>query len=298
MNINKVKWCGILSALLCVPAVAQTIVGFDASTTTGVITPLIYGANHRFGLAGSGDPMDDWNTYPTLISQIVNTKISMLRFPGGTMANTYHWANAIGPKAQRQMQVNGNISAPVPIDSTFRPDEFGNMLNQTGATGDLMVNFATESSKDAAHFVSYMTAQQGAGTVDGVDWAALRASNGQTAPYNFSYVEVGNEYDGTTEEYWLTGTPVTVNGPATCSSTPVKCLYIYGGSTSFTKQAAVAPSNWQASASVSNGTAGQSFYARYSPVVAASQTVYVNGTAWTPVTSLSSAAPTAQVLYF
>ena len=111
-------------------------------------------------------------------------------------------------------------------------------------------------------------------------------------------MEVGNEYDGTTEEYWLTGTPVTVNGPATCSSTPVKCLYIYGGSTSFTKQAAVAPSNWQASASVSNGTAGQSFYARYSPVVAASQTVYVNGTAWYWVMSLSSAAPTAQVYTF
>ena len=296
MNINKIKWCGILSALLCVPAVAQTTISFDANTTTGVINPLIYGANHRFGLAGSGgsDPTTGI-TYPTLISQIVNTKISMLRFPGGTMANTYHWANAIGPQARRQLQVNGNISNPVPIDSTFGPDEFGNMLNQTGATGNLMLNFATESSKDAAHFVAYMTATQGgAGLVDGVDWAALRASNGQTAPYNISYVEVGNEYNGTTEEYWLTGTPVTSTLNPTCSTYPIRCMYIYGGSTSFTSQPAVQPDDWRASASVSNGTAGQSFYAQYPPVALNSQTVYVNGTAWTPVTSLSSAAPTAQ----
>ncbi len=297
MNIANKKWCGLLSVVLCAPAFAQTAVGFDASTPTGVITPLLFGANHRYGLAGSGgsDPTTGI-TYPALVSQIVDAKISMLRFPGGTMANTYHWANAIGPQAQRQLQVNGNVSVPVPIDSTFGPDEYGNMLDQTGATGDLMLNFATESSKDAAHFVAYMTAPQGSGTVDGVDWAALRASNGHTAPYNVSYAEVGNEYYYTAQQYWITGTPVTIN--ASCSPNPLPCLYTYGGSTSFTSQAAVQLDNWQSSASNSTGAAGQSFYARYSPVVSGSQTVYVKGTAWTPVASLTTAGPSDHVYVF
>ncbi|MBR8302432.1 hypothetical protein KDW49_17130 [Burkholderia dolosa] len=297
MHVRRTTLAALVGLLGCVGASAQTVVTFNAAAQTGTVHRGVFGANHRYGVYGSGsaDPTTGI-TYPTLVSQIGDAGITMLRFPGGTMANTYHWYNAIGPQSQRKTQVNGNVNAAVPLDSTFGPDEFGNLLDRTGAVGNLMVNFATESAADAAHFVAYMTAPQGAGVVDGVDWAAMHAANGHVAPYNIAYVEVGNEMSLGNQTYWMTGTPVTIN--AACSSNKVPCLYAFGGTTSFTKQPVVAPDNWQSSASVSTGAPNQSFYVSYKPAVPGSQTIYVGSTAWTPVASLSSAGPTDQVYTF
>ncbi|MBC8733424.1 alpha-L-arabinofuranosidase C-terminal domain-containing protein [Paraburkholderia sp. UCT2] len=298
MKLRKLALCGCLTIATSAYAQTQPTISFDAGAASpGTVYPNLFGANHRYGVnaSGSADPATGI-TYATLVSQIQSVGITMLRFPGGTMANTYRWSNAIGPQAQRKNQVNGNQAYPIPLQSTFGPDEFGNLLDQTGATGNLLVNFATSTAADAAHFVAYMTAPQGAGIVDGVDWAAMRAANGHTAPYNITYVEVGNEMDIGGEYYWMGGTAVTVN--SSCSSSKVPCLYSYGGTTSFSNSQVVAPDSWQSSASLSTGAQNQTFYTMYPPVVPSSQTVFVAGTAWTAVASLSTAGPSDQVYAF
>jgi alpha-L-arabinofuranosidase len=75
----------------------------------------------------------------------------------------------------------------------------------------------------------------------------------------------------------------------------VTCLYIYGGSTSFTKQAVVGYADRRPGASISTGGPGQSFYVAYPPVVSSSTTVYVGGRVWKKVPSLSTAGPRSHV---
>jgi alpha-N-arabinofuranosidase len=298
MKIRKLALCGCLATATGAFAQTQPVISFDANAASpGTVYPNLFGANHRYGVnaSGSADPTTGL-TYSTLVSQIQDTGITMLRFPGGTMANTYRWSNAIGPQAQRKNQVNGSQAYPIPLQSTFGPDEFGNLLDQTGAVGNLVVNFATSTASDAAHFVAYMTAPQGSGVVDGVDWAALRATNGHPAPYDIKYVEVGNEMDVGGEYYWMGGTPVTID--SSCSSNKVPCLYSFGGATSFSNQQAVALDSWQSSAALSTGAQNQTFYTMYPPVVPNSQTIFVAGAAWTATASLSTAGPSDQVYSF
>jgi alpha-L-arabinofuranosidase len=42
-----------------------------------------------------------------------------------------------------------------PQSSTVGPDEFGRLLDQTGAVGTITVNFATGTAREAADFVAY-----------------------------------------------------------------------------------------------------------------------------------------------
>jgi alpha-N-arabinofuranosidase len=274
-------------------------VNFDASAKIGAVSPLLFGVNHRWASygVGSADPQTGI-TYPQVSKQIKDIGFSMIRYPAGTLANTFQWSKAIGPQAQRSPQVGGLLKIPGPEDSTFGPDEYGNLLDVTGATGDLMLNFATASAADAANFVAYMTLPQGGPPVNGVDWAARRAANGHPAPYKIAYAEIGNEYDPwfqsiVDENYWIKGEPVTIS--PSCTSSKIACLYAFGGSTRFTAQPVVAQADWRAPTSVSSGAANQLVYARYAPVLPGSETIYVAGVAWQRVTSLASAASTDSV---
>ena len=285
----------------------RTVVSFDTTAKVGTVSPLLFGVNHRWASDGVGstDPQTGI-TFPLVSNQIKDVGFSMIRYPGGTLANTFQWSRAIGPQAQRGQQVGGMpiASLALPENSTFGPDEFGNLLDVTGATGDLMLNVTTDSPADSANFVAYMTAPQGSPQVNGVDWAAKRAANGHPAPYKVAYAELGNEYDpsfsgvfgGQTidEDYWIDGTPVTFNNPA-CAANKVECLYAFGGSTRFTSQPVVAQADWRPATSVSNGASGQVVYARYAPVLQASETVYVNGMAWQSVPSITTTAGAGNV---
>ncbi|KVE36320.1 alpha-L-arabinofuranosidase C-terminal domain-containing protein [Burkholderia sp. TSV86] len=285
-----------------VTSTGKPVVSFDTTARIGTVNPLLFGINHRWLSNGVGttDPQTGI-TYPQVSDQIKDIGFTMIRYPAGTLANTFQWERAIGPQAQRGGQVGGIpvASLALPRDSTFGPDEYGNLLDVTGATGDLMLNVATAGPADSANFIAYMTAPQGSAPVNGVDWAAKRAANGHPAPYKIAYAELGNEYDPSVDlpyqgvivnqTYWINGEPVSFNKPA-CAANKRECLYAFGGSTRFTAEPAVAQNDWRPETSISSGAAGQVFYARYASVAQASDTVYVNGVAWQSVPDIGTAA--------
>ena len=159
---------------------AKPVITFDAKADSGTVNPLLFGANHRWvaDAAGSADPETGF-TYPKVAEQIKDVGITMIRYPAGLLANLFQWERAIGPQSKRGMQISGLVITPVPFDSKFGPDEFGDLLEKTGAAGNLLINFATASAADAANFVAYMTAPQGGPRVNGVDWG--RPSAARTA---------------------------------------------------------------------------------------------------------------------
>jgi alpha-L-arabinofuranosidase len=212
-----------------------TSITVDTDSPGEAINPGVFGSDYLapFGGMGSFDADSDafWPSFTAQLTSEVGA--GSLRFPGGITAQSYQWMRAIGPEAQRAANPVGPSGGPTP--STVGPDEFGRLLDLTGAEGVVDVDFASGTAAEAADFVHYMTDAQGAST-----WAQERAENGHPAPYDVPYWEVGNEE--LTPDYWRSGTTVTAGTPpanANACPTVATCEYIYGGTTSFTGQRVV-----------------------------------------------------------
>jgi alpha-N-arabinofuranosidase len=269
------------------PATSVTV---DTAQPGAVVSPALFGSDFLapFGGMGSFDAGSDafWPSFTAQLTSAVGA--GSLRFPGGITGQSYQWMRAVGPQAQRSANPVGPSGGPSP--STVGPDEFGSLLDLTGAVGVFDVDFATGTATEAADLVHYMTDPPGTST-----WAQERATNGHPAPYDVPYWEVGNEEQ--TGDYWRSGAAVSVGTPpagANPCPTVATCEYVYGGTTSFTNQRVVLAADRRSSAAASTGAAGQSFQVAYPPVVSGSATVQVGGATWTPVSSLSSAGPTAE----
>lgn len=259
-----------------------TLLTVDATGSQATVSKAVLGHAYLWPFAGMGSFNSQSDQfYGQFVHQLRDViQPGSLRWPGGITGETFHWQRAIGPQDQRTPNAFGPSQGP--NASTVGPDEFGQLLDQTGATGIGTAAFATGSAAEAAAFVSYMTASSG-------PWAQLRARNGHPAPYNVPYWEVGNEENQAL--YWRGGTPVSVGGPPGACQNVVTCLYIYGGSTQFTKEPAVLYADRTPQASHSTGAAHQQFYVDYPPVAPNTATVYVDGTQWTQVTSMDTAGP-------
>jgi alpha-N-arabinofuranosidase len=266
-----------------------TSITVDTASPGEAINPGVFGSDVLAPFDGMGSfDAASGAFWPSFVTQLASgVGAGSLRFPGGITGQSYQWMRAIGPESQRGANPVGPSGGPSP--STVGPDEFGSLLDLTGAEGVVDVDFATGTAAQAADFVHYMTDAPGSST-----WAQERAENGHPAPYDVPYWEVGNEE--LTADYWRSGTTVTAGTPPTNANacpTVATCEYIYGGTTSFTDQGVVLAADRRSSAAASTGAASQSFQVAYPPVVSGSATVKVGGTAWAPVSSLTGAGPSA-----
>jgi len=269
---------------------ATTSIEVQANQPGSTVSQGVMGSTYLDAFGGMGSFDEKTNSfYPSFLEALKkDVYTGSLRFPGGINAQYYDWRRAVGPQAKRTEAPYGPSQGG--SESTVGPDEYGQLLDKTGATGVVTTNFATGDAQEAAEFVEYMNGKNRSSK-----WADLRAENGHTKPYGIPVWEVGNE-EYTAASSWRAGTPVSLGpGGASCTADAATCEYIYGGSTSFTKQAVVGYADRSAAAADSNGQADQSFYAAYAPIAPHSQTVYVDGRAWTEVGSLADAAPTDEV---
>lgn len=262
-----------------------TRVVISSERHAGRISRQLFGANHVYAARGYGM----WDAsrhrpYPRFVAQVRDAGISALRYPAGTAGNLFRWRDAIGPVHRRRL-------GPVFRATTFPyfgPDEFGALLDEIGAVGSIVVNFATLNAVDAADWVEYMTAPLGANPGGGTPWAQLRAEGGHPEPYDVPHWEVANEPWHPEQYYWMAGH----------SERSMDELYAFGGTTTFTEAPVVGYENHDPNAGLGDGSTGQVRYAPYPPVVPGSQTLYVDGRAWASVADLSSARPSDAVYEF
>jgi alpha-L-arabinofuranosidase len=284
-------------------AATQVIV---TTSQQGTVSPYLFGSNllWPYDAEGAFDPATD-GFYPSFVQEARAMGITAVRYPAGITADSFQWQRAVGGQRQDNepygMQ-DGSLSSvcctvDAPVPSDVGPDEFGRLLGQLGAVGNVVVNFDTGTAQQAADLVAYMTAPQGEQPSDRPAdpgyWAAMRAADGHPAPYDVPYWEVGNEQDGRGQWGWRSGRLVAM-GPHTTSCPSADtgmCLYAYGGTTQFSAEPVGTFADTRPQASYSTGAPGQQFYVYFPPVVPASTTVYVNGKAWSPVADLSSAGP-------
>ena len=249
------------------------------------VHPGLFGVNHRYLYDGLGmwDPSAD-DVYPRFEHRFTAAGFTAMRFPGGSVANTYHWKRAIGPPSQRGLNVHGHTGEP--LTNGFGPDEFGSFVSNQGIQAMMLANFATGTAQEAADWVEYMNAPVGTNPNGGVAWAGVRAANGHPAPYHVQTWEIGNELYQPGQSFWM--------GAGSLAKRTKK--YIFGGSTSFKDQRVGKPWDHQPSAAVSDGSSDQRYQVWYPPVRPDKPfEITVDDGAWQRVTDISSASANAKV---
>jgi alpha-N-arabinofuranosidase len=118
-------------------------------------------------------------------------KPAFIRWPGGNVAQDYHWLWAVGPRDQRVTWTNLSWkNEPEPSD--FGTDEFIAFARAVGAEPSITVNVEGRGAtvEEAAAWVEYCN---GPATSK---YGAMRAANGHAAPFGVKLWEVGNEIWG------------------------------------------------------------------------------------------------------
>ena len=177
-------------------------------------------------------PADNMKGFdPEIVRLVKDSKITMLRFPGGNFVSGYHWKDGIDgitppqPSPQRGGSASSAQSAsdtPSPLRGGLgrgRPmsrnpawggaepnhvgtDEWLAFCEMTGCEPLICINAGNGTPEEAAQWVEYCNG--GSDT----EYGKLRAKNGHPEPYGVRYWEIGNELWGdwqighcTAEEY-------------------------------------------------------------------------------------------------
>lgn len=121
---------------------------------------------------------------------------SFMRWPGGNVAQDYHWQWGVGPRDQRPTWVNKSWSnAPEPGD--LGTDEYLALCERLHIEPSITVNVdgAGATPEEAAAWVEYVN-----GPADS-KYGRMRAANGHPNPYGVTQWELGNEIFGS----WVRG---------------------------------------------------------------------------------------------
>jgi alpha-N-arabinofuranosidase len=116
---------------------------------------------------------------------------SFMRWPGGNVAQDYHWQWGIGPRDLRPIWINTSWSnAPEPDD--LGTDEYLALCERLDIAPSITVNVdgAGATAEEAAAWVEYVNGSPGS------KYGAMRAANGHREPYNVKQWELGNEIFG------------------------------------------------------------------------------------------------------
>ncbi|MCC8243038.1 hypothetical protein [Saccharothrix luteola] len=260
-------------------AAEPVLINVAVDRDEGPVRAELLGANHRHTGLGYGmwDPAAD-APRPEAVQAVRRAGLKMIRYPGGTVANTFRWKRAIGPAAHRGCQVDGRDWTRA--NSTYGPMEHMRFVSEVGAQAQIMVPFAVITPENAADWVEFMNAEVGTNPNGGTAWAQVRADHGHAEPYRVRYWELGNEHYLRDQRYWMHQDPAVAVEQ-----------YITGGTVQLTAEPLGKDCAHPAGGVAASGAAGEVFEVKHAPVVAESVRVTVDGVAWRRVADLASAGP-------
>ncbi|MBS1857791.1 MAG: hypothetical protein JST11_20645 [Acidobacteria bacterium] len=142
----------------------------------------LYGTNVEWVRNGNGIWDSSTNRpNPEIVRRLREAGTSFIRYPGGGLADHFHWRDSIGPMASRP--VRPHVLDPESSKLVFGMAEFMDLCRMVGAEPLITVNITTGTAQEAADWVAYCNRANN----------AEREKNGSRAPYNVKYWEIGNE---------------------------------------------------------------------------------------------------------
>ena len=131
---------------------------------------------------------------PDVIRMLKESKLPLLRWPGGNFVSGYRWRDGVGPVDQRPTLPNPAWDG---LEyNFFGTDEFMAYCKTIGCEPLICVNAGDGTPEEAAAWIEYCN-----GPVSS-PMGALRAKNGHAQPYGVKYWEAGNELYGTWQVSW------------------------------------------------------------------------------------------------
>ena len=133
---------------------------------------------------------------PDIIRFLKESKLPILRWPGGNFVSGYHWRDGVGPTERRPTVPNyawGQLE-----NNLFGTDEFIDFCREVGCEPMICINAGSGTVEEAAQWIQYCN-----GSTD-TPMGALRAANGHPRPYNVRHWEIGNELWGKWQYHWTT----------------------------------------------------------------------------------------------
>lgn len=121
-----------------------------------------------------------------VVQALKKLQIPNLRWPGGCFADTYHWKDGIGPKAERPAIVNSWWGG-VTEDNSFGTHDFLNMCELLETEPYLAGNVGSGEVQELADWVQYVNFNGESPMSD------LRVKNGRKEAWTVRYWGVGNE---------------------------------------------------------------------------------------------------------
>jgi len=138
------------------PAALEATVSVNAKRTLRTIPRTLYGQNIEWPNGGS--MVWDFRTKalnPDIIRLTRELGTTLLRFPGGSFADFYHWRDGVGPQEARPARepMTGRGKSP----NFFGTDEARDFAEKVGAELMFIVNAHTGTPQEAAEWVRYVS---------------------------------------------------------------------------------------------------------------------------------------------
>ncbi len=136
-------------------AVVAVVVQVDnrPSAPTKPVNRLLLGNNIEWTQRGDGLLLpNSLSLDPNLLSRLTDLAPTVIRYPGGSFADLFHWQVAMGPLTNRGMIENFLTGSLERAD--FGPAEFLLLCQSTGATPLITANVVTGSAAEAASWVT------------------------------------------------------------------------------------------------------------------------------------------------
>lgn len=121
-----------------------------------------------------------------VVDALKKIKAPVIRWPGGSFSEKYHWMSAIGPKKDRLPIVNSSWGGVVE-DNSFGTHEFFKLCELTGADPYIAANITSGSIRELEDWVDYITNDGNSAM------GKLRRANGREEPWELPFVGIGNE---------------------------------------------------------------------------------------------------------
>lgn len=128
------------------------------------------------------------------VDRLVVLDPKAIRWPGGIIADWYHWEDGIGDRDARPPMLFAQWDARV-MTNDVGTHEILDLAGQLGIDVTLNVNWGTGSTSEAADWVEYVNG------ADTTTQGSRRAANGRSQPWGLETWEIGNEVWG----WWTPG---------------------------------------------------------------------------------------------
>ncbi len=116
------------------------------------------------------------------------SKVPLVRYPGGNFVSAYNWEDGVGPREKRPTRLD--LAWHTSEFQRGRPARIRPMVRSCGAELMLAINLGSRGLDEARNFVEYVNGPTGS------YWGDLRKSHGRAEPFGVKHWCLGNEMDG------------------------------------------------------------------------------------------------------